>query len=138
MTRFPSIIISTILQGSQGLYTWGGGKDGIKITNFKFVFIITRLTGRFAPILNLNCEHFLFVYFEQQKQIKVCEFSKEYSWISKILMQIEFCCRQICENLIIHKPSLGSHDVSHKIWAWSVQPFWRLLDIACYNIFKFE
>jgi len=30
--------------------------------------------------------------------------------------------------LIIHKPSLGSRNVPHKIWAWSVQPFWRLLD----------
>jgi len=30
--------------------------------------------------------------------------------------------------LIIHKPSLGSREVPHKIWARSVQPFWRLLD----------
>ena len=32
------------------------------------------------------------------------------------------------EILIIHKPSLGSCEVPLKIWAWSVQPFWRLLD----------
>ena len=35
---------------------------------------------------------------------------------------------QIFENLIIHKPSLESRDVPQKIWARSVQPFWRLLD----------
>ena len=29
---------------------------------------------------------------------------------------------------MIHKPSLGSLDVPQKIWARSVQPFWRLLD----------
>ena len=32
------------------------------------------------------------------------------------------------ENLIIHKPSLGSCDDPQKIWARSVQPFSRLLD----------
>ena len=32
------------------------------------------------------------------------------------------------EILIIHKPSLWSRDVPQKIWARSVQPFWRLLD----------
>ena len=31
-------------------------------------------------------------------------------------------------NFIIYKPSLGSLDVPQKIWARSVQPFWRLLD----------
>jgi len=36
--------------------------------------------------------------------------------------------RQIFDNLIIHKPSLGSRDVPHKIWSRSVQPFWRLLE----------
>ena len=30
--------------------------------------------------------------------------------------------------MIFHKPSLGSREVPHKIWARSVQPFWRLLD----------
>ena len=30
--------------------------------------------------------------------------------------------------MIIHKPFLGSRDVPQKIWARSVQPFWRLLD----------
>ena len=53
------------------------------------------------------------------------------SWIFKIfnnLMKNEFWWRQIFEILIIHKPSLGSLDVPQKIWARSVQPFWRLLD----------
>ncbi len=40
-------------------------------------------------------------------------------------MTIEFCWRQFFEILIIQKPSLGPHDVPHKIWAWSVQLFWR-------------
>ena len=46
----------------------------------------------------------------------------------KNLMKIEFWWRQIFEILIIHEPSLGSLDVPQKIWARSVQPFWRLLD----------
>ena len=58
-------------------------------------------------------------------------FSRKISWIFKIfknLMTIEFWWRQIFEILIFHKPSLGSLDVPQKIWARSVQPFWRLLD----------
>ena len=43
-------------------------------------------------------------------------------------MTIEFWWRQIFEILMIHKPSLESLDVPQKIWIWSVQPFWRLLD----------
>ena len=46
----------------------------------------------------------------------------------KILMKIEFWWRHNFEILIIHKPSLGSRDVTQKIWTRSVQPFWRLLD----------
>jgi len=40
-------------------------------------------------------------------------------------MKIEFWIFKIS---IIHKPSLGSLDVPQKIWVWSAQPFWRLLD----------
>ena len=43
-------------------------------------------------------------------------------------MTIEFWWRQIFEILMIHKPSLWSRDVPQKIWARSVQPFWRLLE----------
>ena len=35
--------------------------------------------------------------------------------------------RQIFQILSILKPSLGSCEVPHKIWARLVQPFWRLL-----------
>ena len=42
--------------------------------------------------------------------------------------KIEFWWSQIFENLIIHKPSPGSREFPQKILAWSVQPFWRLLD----------
>ena len=63
-------------------------------------------------------------------------------------MKIEFWWRQIFEILMIHKPSLGSPDVPQKIWARSVQPFWRLLDtnrqtsqiciwIKMFNSFKY-
>ena len=44
-------------------------------------------------------------------------------------MTIEFWWRQIFEILMIHQPSRESLDVPQKIWARSVQPFWRLLDI---------
>jgi len=35
----------------------------------------------------------------------------------------KICWRLIFEILIIHKPSLGSYEVPHKIWARSVQFF---------------
>ena len=75
----------------------------------------------FAPIFYFNCEHFLFVHIIKQKQAKnVVDF--------KTFSKIEFCWRQIFENSIIHKPSLGPREVPHKIWARSVLPFWRLLE----------
>ena len=45
-----------------------------------------------------------------------------------ILPRIKSFWRQLFVILSIHTPSLGSCEVSHKIWARSVQPFWRLLD----------
>ena len=95
-----------------------------------FQFNITRLLGRFAPIFYFNCEHVLFVYIVKQNK-KSSRILTKKKWIFKIfkkLMKIEFWWRQIIEILIIHKPSLGPREVPHKIWAWSVQPFWRLLD----------
>ena len=86
---------------------------------------MTRLLGRFAPIFNFNCQHC------KTKQKEVRGFQQKISWIFKIfknLMKIEFWWRQIFENLIIHKPSLGSREIPQKIWTRSVQPFWRLLD----------
>ena len=67
-----------------------------------------------------------------KNKIKIIRgFSQKISRIFKIfknLMTIEFWWRQIFEILIFHKPSLGCLDVPQKIWARSVQPFWRLLD----------
>ena len=53
-----------------------------------------------------KCKHVLFADF------------KKMSWIFKIfknLMKIEFCSRQIFENSIIHKPSLGFRQVPQQI-----------------------
>ena len=86
-----------------------------ELGNPRCKFIITRLLGRFAPIFYFNCEHVLFVHRKtKQKSFK----------IFKNLMKIEFWWSQIFEILIIHKPFLGPREVPHKIWAWSVQPFW--------------
>ena len=41
------------------------------------------------------------------------------------LMKIDFCWRQNFDILLVHKPS---YEIPHKIWARSMQPFWRLLD----------
>ena len=43
-------------------------------------------------------------------------------------MKNKFCWRLIFKYLIIYKPSLGSCEVPHKIWARSVRPFLRLFD----------
>ena len=72
---------------------------------------------RFAPIFYFNCNHVLFVYIEN-KQKKFADFNKTF----------EFWWRQIFENSTIHKPSLGPLEVPHKIWAWSILLFWRLLE----------
>ena len=52
---------------------------------------------------------------------------REGLWMIKF-SKIEFWWRQIFENLIIHKPFLGSRKIPQKIWAQSVQPFRRLLN----------
>ena len=78
-------------------------------------------------ILTFNCEHLLFV---QYKTI-----TNESSRIFQIFFRavlnftkIKSVWIQVFVILSIHKPSLGSCEVPHKIWARSVQPFWRLLD----------
>ena len=64
---------------------------------FVFIYIYTRLLGRFAPIFYLNCEHVLFcVHFKTKK--------KKISRIFKKNFKI----------FIIHKPSLGLRDVPQK------------------------
>ena len=75
----------------------------------------TRLSGRFSRIFFFDCKHFLLIQIVKQK---LADFIKKCRgfWIL------------IFEMLIIQKPSLESCQVPHKIWARSVQPFWRLLD----------
>ena len=48
-------------------------KDGRKVggrggKEKRIGIVITRLSGHFASILYLNCEHFLFVYIVKQEQ----------------------------------------------------------------------
>ena len=74
----------------------------------------TRRLGRFVPIFYFNCEHFLFIYIAKQKRKKFCGFKKMVDF--KNLMKFEFCWMQIFENSIIHKPSLGFHEVPQKMW----------------------
>ena len=82
-------------------------------------FISTRLLGRFAPIFyfNLNCvficKYLLFPQYKAKINKKLADFIIFFRWF---------------QNSIIHKPVLGSREVPNKIWARSVQPFWRLLD----------
>ena len=58
---------------------------------------------------------------------RICGFYKKCCGFSKF-SNIELCQRQIFEISIIHKPSLVSREVPQKLWARSVQLFWRLLD----------
>ena len=51
------------------------------------------------------------------------DFIKKNSWIFKIFKNRILLEANIWKS-IIHKPSLGFREVAHKIWAWSVQPFW--------------
>ena len=71
------------------------------------------------------CSICLYVYHCKTKQ-KIADFMDFQDFQkfneNRILMEANF------EILIIHKPSLDSLDVPQKIWARSVQPFWRLLD----------
>ena len=66
----------------------------------------------------------------KNKNKKVCEFHNIFSRIFKILQKIKNFWTQIFKILIIPKPSLGLSKVGHKIWARSVQSFWRLFDIS--------
>ena len=68
-------------------------------------FMDTRLSEHCAPIIWFNCKHFLFVYIVKQKQ--------------KNLWKSYFVGGKFFEILIIHKPSLGSCKVPHKIFARS-------------------
>ena len=64
----------------------------------------------------------LIVYIVKQKQKMFVKFIKIFYGFSK------FSENRIFEILIIYKPSQGPCEVPYKIWARSVQPFYRLLD----------
>ena len=84
-----------------------------------YIYIDIRLLGRFMPIFHFNCEHVLFVYIGKQNKKGLRISSKNFVdfQMFKNLMKIEFWWRHNFEILIIHKPSLGSREVPHKIWA---------------------
>ena len=63
----------------------------------------------------------------ETKTNKVRGFNKNNFVDFQNLMKIEFCWKLIFEILILHKPTMGSCEVSHNIWARLVQPFWCLL-----------
>jgi len=92
----------------------------------KNIYIYTRLLERFASIYYFNCGHVLFAYIVKQtkNKQKIRGFYKKKSWIfkSRILLQANFW------KFDHPYSSLGSREVPEKIWARSVQPFWRLLD----------
>ena len=71
--------------------------------------------GRFAPIFYFNR-----IYCKRKQ--------RKSSRIFKNLRKIEFCRKQIFEILIIYKPSLGTCEVPHKIWARSVKSFFLFLE----------
>ena len=85
----------------------------------------TRLLGRFAPIFYFNCEHWKT---KKKNFADIINKNRVLSRFKKKLQKIKNFKTQIFKILIIHKPSLGSREFSQKIWARSVQPFWRLLD----------
>ena len=95
-------------------------------TRYIWYIYYTRLLGRFALIFYFNCEHVLFVYIVKQNK-KICGFQQKISWIFKKFWRSNFDGGNFFI-LLIHKPSLGSREGPHKVWAWSVEPFWRLLD----------
>ena len=81
--------------------------------------LYTRLLERFVPIFYLNSEHCLLVYILKQKK-EFCGFSK-FSLVYK--NKNFYKVYKFFLLLIIHKPSLGSRDVLHKILAQSDHPF---------------
>ena len=81
----------------------------------------TRLLGRFALIFYFNCEQFSLCI--------QCITKQNFSDLKKKSFQkSNFVPGKFFFNSIIHKPFLGSREVSQKIWAQTVKPFWRLLD----------
>ena len=80
-------------------------------------------TSHISSISIVNIFSFYTSYIVNKIKKKVRRFSEKDFVDFDNLMEIKFCWRLIFEILIIHKPSLGSCDVTHKIWARSVQLF---------------
>ena len=97
------------------------------MTNLNTLEILSRLLGSFISFVKILFEIKYTGVLLVNKKKNFADFQQKIRGFSKF-SKIEFWWRQIFENLIIHKPFLGSHDVPQKIWARSVQPFWRLLD----------
>ena len=90
----------------------------------------TRLSGRFGqPSFSTinSCSIFQHFLFDKTKK----KFLRIYNFFLVDLQKstkIKKCFRKLFVILSIHNPSLRSCEVPNKIWAESVQPFWRLLD----------
>ena len=79
-------------------------------------YINIRLSGCLAPIFYMNCLPFGGFYKKNFENLQIS-------------MKIEFFVgNNLLKFWLSIKPSLGLCEVPQKIWARSVQPFWRLFD----------
>ena len=87
-----------------------------KYEEWKLFFYYTRLSSiSFVNIFSL--------WIHCNMKRKSGFYKKKNSWIFKIFKNRILLEANIWKS-IIHKPSKGFREVAHKIWAWSVQPFW--------------
>ena len=75
-------------------------------------------------MLTFNCgsNYEIFVQYKTKTSKKVRRFHNVFVNFQNFT-NIKKCCRQLFEIMSIHKPSLGSCEVPHTIWAQSVQTF---------------
>ena len=73
----------------------------VRLLNKHTKYIFTRILERFASIFYFNCEHVLIVNIEKQRKINFADFQN---------------LKKFYKNKNIHKPSLGSRDVTQKIF----------------------
>ena len=90
--------------------------------------ITKKLLGRLVPIFSFKCELFLIVTLKN-KEKKIPDFIKK-KFADFQDLNFFYKNKRTFKHkvLIINKPSLGSCEVPHKIWARSVQPFGGLLE----------
>ena len=69
----------------------------------------------------------IFFLFKTKKK-KFCRVLKKIRGFSRIFKKFLNLLNTFFKTFINQKPSLWSRDVPQKIWARSVQPFWRLLN----------